>query len=290
MNTYYNQKVIHINKQKFSSNYLVIGNNEITAATNNIKEYATFKVYLYFAGNVDGYEFGLSRKKITEAYNISEKTYKKAINKLEELGYLIKREDEDIYDFYLTPYNQGGGEVGYPREVEYPSVGNSSTPEWGSTITQCGEPQTPTNSKNSNNNNYNKNVADAPSTITTTNKKYTNMSEHDFIFELPDDEFWKLQQEYFYKDFIDYRKINKYLKDTYNIKGFDCEVLKKEINKRMNDKQIEEIINKNTDDDYDISDLPDFMNTYDEYDIQLYNKQQKRLAEQEEENKKKKIA
>lgn len=289
MYTYYNQKVIHINKPQFSSNYLVIGNDEIIAAINNIKEYATFKIYLYLAGNVDGYEFGLSRKIITETYNISEKTYKKAINKLEELGYLIKRDDEDVYDFYLTPYNQRGGEVEYPRESEYPSVGNSSTPVWGSVGTQCGAPETPTNNKNSNNNNYNKNVADAPATtITTTNKKYTNMSEHDFIFELPDDEFWKLQKEYFYKDFIDYRKINKYLNDTYNIKGFDCEILKQEINKRMNDKQIEDIINQNIDSDYDTSDIPDFLNTFDEFDIQLYNKQQKKLEQQEQEKRKRK--
>ena len=52
----------------------------------------------------------------------------------------------------------------------------------------------------------------------------------------------------------------------------------------------EQARNTTVNDDYDISDLSDWMNTYDEYDIQLYNKQQKRLEEQEEENKKKKIA
>ena len=41
------------------------------------------------------------------------------------------------------------------------------------------------------------------------------------------------------------------------------------------------------DDDYDLSDLPDFMNTFDEFDIQLYNKQKKIREEQEEESKKK---
>ena len=295
MYTYYNQKIIHINKPKFTNNYLIIGNNETIAAANNIKAYATFKIYLYLAGNVDGYEFGLSRKIIMETYNISDKTYKKAISELEELGYLIKREEEGIYDFYLVPYNEWCGEIEYPSEVEYPSVGNSSTPEWGSTGAHCGEVEFPTNNKNSNNSNYNNNVADAPvATITTTNsdKKYTNMSEHDFIFGLPDDEFWKLQKEYFYKDFIDYRKINKYIKDTYNVKGFDCEILKQEINKRMKDKQAEEIANKNMyDDNYDLSDLPDFMNKDDGIDKNFfYNKQQKRLEEQEKEKNKKKIA
>lgn len=44
------------------------------------------------------------------------------------------------------------------------------------------------------------------------------------------------------------------------------------------------------DDDYDTSDIPDFLNTFDEFNRQLYNKQQKRLEEQEKEKNKKKIA
>ena len=61
-------------------------------------------VYLYLAGNQEGYELALSPRAINQATGMSESTIRDQINKLINHRYLVPRhEGSSIYDFYETP-------------------------------------------------------------------------------------------------------------------------------------------------------------------------------------------
>lgn len=64
----------------------------------------TFKLWCYIDRNQDGYEFGLSfidAKK--HGVCSSSTTFHSSINSMIDLGYLVKRENSEIYDFYEYP-------------------------------------------------------------------------------------------------------------------------------------------------------------------------------------------
>ena len=66
MTTYPNQKVIHINKNKYTANFLQVGIDEWQTAFKKLTPSA-FAVYLYLASNADGFDLALSQKAIENA-------------------------------------------------------------------------------------------------------------------------------------------------------------------------------------------------------------------------------
>ena len=103
MITYPNQRVVTVFKSDCSKDFLQINNQEWQAAASTLKTYSAFKLYLYFASNINGYSVALSPIAIEEAIGISENTYRAAFKELVECGYLTQVEGKkNMYVFHTT--------------------------------------------------------------------------------------------------------------------------------------------------------------------------------------------
>ena len=87
MSTYPNQKIIHINKNRYKANFLQVGIDEWQEAFKELKP-STFAIYLYLASNADGFDLALSQKAIENALGIKKTAYHNAIAELKEKGYI----------------------------------------------------------------------------------------------------------------------------------------------------------------------------------------------------------
>ena len=99
--SYPNQKTVKINKSKATGNFLQVGKNEWQEASKKLT-YCAFKLYLYLAGNADGFKLGLSPQAIENAIEMSNSSYHKVKKELISYGYLVE-EEGNIYSFYTTP-------------------------------------------------------------------------------------------------------------------------------------------------------------------------------------------
>lgn len=133
MTTYPNQKVIHIQKQRYIDNFLQVGNDEWQRAARELTGSA-FKLYLYLAGNRDGYDLALSQKAVEDATGLSKNTYHRAVEELEAKGYLSFAKG-NAYTFSTTP-----AEVS-TQNGDIPKIG--IYPKWGEVSTQNGEDTLP---------------------------------------------------------------------------------------------------------------------------------------------------
>ncbi len=100
-----NQKVVGVNKEPTDKNniYACINMKALDGAALKLKKPSTFKLWLYFAKNQNGYEFELSAVAVANFCGITEKSYREAVKELIEKRYLIQRGDSNIYDFYEVP-------------------------------------------------------------------------------------------------------------------------------------------------------------------------------------------
>ena len=251
MATYYNQKLVHINKGTYGSNYLMVGNDEIAYASTILK-YGTFKVYLSLAGNVDGLDIGLSRAHITKKYDISERTYKYAVKELSELGYLVQR-DGELYDFFVTPYGKtleelGGGATHCTR------YGQHIAPDMGNTLHQGSATDCTTNSSYiSDNNNNNNNLAGSETNADATNntneeteakssaskKKngnpYDKVDETEFVNSLSIEDYRKVADKVKPDSWIDFKSLHTWFHDNYKVHISDFEALRNALSRRRID-------------------------------------------------------
>ena len=118
MNTYPNQKIIHINKKSYKSNFLQVGIEEWQEAFQQLKP-STFAVYLYLASNADGFDLALSQKAVEKALNIKKTAYHSAIAELKEKGYIGTMQGNIDY-FFTSPVRKCGlteDSVNADREV-----------------------------------------------------------------------------------------------------------------------------------------------------------------------------
>ena len=100
-NTVANQLEITIRKPKYSRDFLSISKDEwITASA--LLTYSEFKVFLYLAGNADGYTLAYSPQAISNELTISRGTASEARRSLEALGY-IEGHGKNHYTFYTKP-------------------------------------------------------------------------------------------------------------------------------------------------------------------------------------------
>lgn len=101
MITYPNQKVIHINKARYTQNFLQVGITEWQEAFQILTPTA-FAIYLYLAGNADGFNLALSQKAIEDSLNIKKSAYHSALKQLRELGFIVSLQG-NIEAFFTTP-------------------------------------------------------------------------------------------------------------------------------------------------------------------------------------------
>ena len=109
MTTYPNQKVIHINKNKYTANFLQVGIDEWQTAFKKFTPSA-FAVYLYLASNADGFDLALSQKAIENALGIKKTSYHDAIEALKKEGY-IEVLQGNIEVFHTTPVRKCEPEI-----------------------------------------------------------------------------------------------------------------------------------------------------------------------------------
>ena len=101
-----NQKVIRINRdmpKKDEGNFLLIKKTNLYNAYRDLNATALI-LYIYFAGNKDGYSFALSPKAINEEVGMPVSTCNDQVKVLISKGYLVPlHEGSNVYNFYEIP-------------------------------------------------------------------------------------------------------------------------------------------------------------------------------------------
>ena len=82
-----NQLTVKIQKPQYKEKFLQIGIDEWIHAA-NIFPPATFKLYLYLAGNKDNFSLELSQQAVQNTIGIKKTAYHDGLNELKEAGYL----------------------------------------------------------------------------------------------------------------------------------------------------------------------------------------------------------
>lgn len=103
MQTFPNQKVIHIQKKTYNRDFLQVGVDEWQKAV-RLMSPSAFKLYLYLAGNRDGFDLALSFEAVKERLNIGKTSYHDAVRELEKNGYL-QHTKGNVYNFATTPHD-----------------------------------------------------------------------------------------------------------------------------------------------------------------------------------------
>ncbi len=96
-----NQRMVHINRERATSNFLGIQNENWQAAARDLGAHALL-LYLYFASNADGYTLALSPAAIRQTIGMPPQTYRDQFLKLLDRGYLVHRSGNQ-YAFYERP-------------------------------------------------------------------------------------------------------------------------------------------------------------------------------------------
>lgn len=123
-NTVPNQKVVHVNRQKCDKNFLQISKENWYAVNKDLGPYG-LQLYLYIAGNRDGFDFALSQEAAERDAGITKTTFHKYVNLLIEKGYLVPRkENSNVFDFYEVPKRKEDKEVVSPCELKSLPHGN----------------------------------------------------------------------------------------------------------------------------------------------------------------------
>lgn len=128
-NTVPNQKVVHVHrdmpdKNKKEGNFLLIKKENWYAANKDLEPYG-LQLYLYIAGNRDGFDFALSQEAAEREAGIKKTSYHKYVNLMIEKGYLVPRkENSNIFDFYEVPKRKEDKEAVSPCELNSLPDGN----------------------------------------------------------------------------------------------------------------------------------------------------------------------
>ena len=101
METYPNQRTIKVHREKATTDFLGIKNENWQAASRDLNAHA-LNLYLYFAANADGYTFALSPAAIRQAIGMPISTYRDQFNKLVDKGYLVPS-GNNYYEFFELP-------------------------------------------------------------------------------------------------------------------------------------------------------------------------------------------
>ena len=118
-----NQKIVKVHKSKYNSHFLQIGISEWQEAIKAMCQ-SEFALYLYLAGNADGFNLELSQKAFENATGYKKSSYHDALKKLEQLGYLIQIQG-NVWEFYTSPRRDSGQ---LPRNKTFDEVQNSGKP------------------------------------------------------------------------------------------------------------------------------------------------------------------
>ena len=112
------QKVVHVNRQKCDKNFLQISKENWYAVNKDLGPYG-LQLYLYIAGNMDGFNLALSQEAAEQEAGIKKTTYHSYVKTLIAKGYLVPRkENSNIYDFYEIPKREEDKRAVPPSELK----------------------------------------------------------------------------------------------------------------------------------------------------------------------------
>ena len=101
-----NQRKVIIHREKCERDFLQIKKENWFAANKDLEPYG-LQVYLYLAGNRDGFTLELSQEAAEREAGIKKTSFHKYVNLMIEKGYLVQRgEGSNLYDFYERPQEQ----------------------------------------------------------------------------------------------------------------------------------------------------------------------------------------
>lgn len=101
MITFANQNIVRINKPKYKRDFLQIGIDEWQEASKVLTPSA-FKIYLYLASNMNGFDLALSKQDIKNQLGISFTRFYEAITLLKKHHYLCEDRKNHL-QFFVSP-------------------------------------------------------------------------------------------------------------------------------------------------------------------------------------------
>ena len=99
--TYPNQRMIRVHRERVSSDFLGIKNENWQTAARDLGAHA-FLLYLYCAANKDDFTLALSPTAIRQGVGMARSTYHDQFHKLIDKGYLVPAYG-NTFDFYEVP-------------------------------------------------------------------------------------------------------------------------------------------------------------------------------------------
>lgn len=99
-----NQRVVKIHRERASSDFLGIKNENWQYAARDLGAHALL-LYLYLASNADGYTLALSPTAIRQAVGMPPQTYRDQFLKLIDKKYLVQT-GGNVYEFYEKPQHE----------------------------------------------------------------------------------------------------------------------------------------------------------------------------------------
>ena len=101
MKTVPNQHVFIIHRESTGNNFIALNKSNYSKAYRDMSGTpSALGLYIWLVGNQDKYKFAFSPQAIENQLGMARSSCHGAVKKLEELGYLVPRENSNIYDFY----------------------------------------------------------------------------------------------------------------------------------------------------------------------------------------------
>lgn len=101
--SYPNQNNVTIHKPQYKENFLQVSIEEWEEAFIKLPR-ISFSLYLYLCGNQDGFNRALSSADFQKRLNVSDSSYRRAVDDLLAAGYLLMRNGKkNTMDFYTSP-------------------------------------------------------------------------------------------------------------------------------------------------------------------------------------------
>ena len=96
-----NQRIYVVHREPMGNNFISLNKYNYTKAYRDMsKTPAALGLYIWLVGNQDKYKFAFSPQAIENQLGMPKNSARDAVKRLEELGYLVPRENSNVYDFY----------------------------------------------------------------------------------------------------------------------------------------------------------------------------------------------
>lgn len=115
-----NQRIIYIKRTTDTdrANYFKVGNDNLRKAASTLDGKA-FKLWVYLSDNANGYKKEMYAVDFCDWANLSDSSYRRAWNELEDNGYIIKhKKEKNIYMFNEVGKNEASDIVKVLTEEE----------------------------------------------------------------------------------------------------------------------------------------------------------------------------